>query len=289
MLVGCGTGKTHLHQATSALKSVGTGSGPAEIVVVTYNVQDLYVAGQDRQRRMRLIGQTLVRLDPDVVAIQEAFIKKDREELIAQLGGSRLRERVYFGHGVSGSGLLVLSALPILETSFHQYKNKGKWYKIWQGDYWAGKGAGLVRVSLGKGAGTLDFYNTHMQASYVEPGTFDENAPIRLEQMKELRDFMLNTSHIDNPSILAGDLNSTQGNADYDLLAEDLKLERLLSVATELDHVLAMNKPGWNYDAGPTQTLTTARDPKTGGEEIRLSDHDGYLTRITLTPTTARR
>jgi sphingomyelin phosphodiesterase 2 len=257
----------------------------SEIVVVTWNVQDLYFAGQDRKRRMRLIGQTLADLNPDVVAIQEAFIKKDRDELIAQLGDSRLQNHAYFGHGVSGSGLLILSALPILEISFHQYQNKGKWYKIWEGDYWAGKGAALVRVPLGKNAGVLDFYNTHMQASYVEPDSFDANAPVRLEQMKELRDFVLKTSRPGNPAILAGDFNCKPGSDDYQLLVEGAGLERLLSVDTELDHILAKKKPQWNYQASPTQVLTTARDPKAVGEEIRLSDHDGYLTKITLSRT----
>lgn len=281
MFAGCGTGTTHLHRGeTSRAKS---GRDVADIVVVTYNVQDLYVGGRDRRRRMRLLGSTLATLDPDVVAIQEAFIERDRDELLAQLGDGRLQHHAYFGHGTAGSGLLVLSALPILETAFHRFENRGKWYKLWEGDYWAGKGTALVRISLGEGVGVLDFYNIHAQASYVKQGSFDANAPVRLEQMAELRDFVLRTSRPDNPVILAGDFNCRQGSEDYQFLVEGVKLKRLLTVATEWDHIFAMEKSRWNCQATPTRVLTSAKDPDAENEEVRLSDHDGYLAKITIT------
>ena len=73
-VMGCSSGKTLLvHGAASTTENPNS-----DLVVVTFNVQDLYFVGKDRKRRMELIGHTLETLNPDLVGIQEAFIGKDR-------------------------------------------------------------------------------------------------------------------------------------------------------------------------------------------------------------------
>ena len=274
LVMGCASGKTLLVQGAAST----TGNANSDLVVVTFNVQDLYFAGKDRKRRMELIGHTLETLNPDLVGIQEAFIGKDRAVLQEQLKDSRLQNYACFDYGKVNSGLLILSAFPILETEFHEFTNKGKWYKIWQGDYWAGKGIAMTRLSIL--GGELEFYNTHAQASYHKEGESDEYGDVRMGQMQEIRDFLKNKSNPKNPAIFAGDFNCTAGMKEYNFLVKEAGLQRMLSVATEWDHVFAVRKANWEYTASPTRLLTSAKTEN--GEEIRLSDHDGYMTTITI-------
>ena len=272
--MGCTSGKTLLIQGAAP----NTGNANSDLVVVTCNVQDLYFAGKDRKRRMELIGRTLATLNPDVVGIQEAFIAKDRAVLQEQLKYSRLQNYAYFDYGIVNSGLMILSAFPILETEFHQFTSKGKWYKIWQGDYWAGKGIAMARLAIL--GGELEFYNTHAQASYHKKGERDEYGDVRMGQMQEICDFLKNKSNSINPAIFVGDFNSTTGMKEYNFLVKEADLQRMLTVATEWDHVFAVRKANWEYTASPTRLLTTAKTEN--GEEIRLSDHNGYMTAITI-------
>ena len=106
LVMGCASGKTLLVHGAASI----TGNANSDLVVVTFNVQDLYFAGKDRNRRMELIGQALATLNPDVVGIQEAFIGKDRAVLQKQLKDSRLQNYAYFDYGKVNSGLLILSA-----------------------------------------------------------------------------------------------------------------------------------------------------------------------------------
>ena len=77
LVMGCASGKTLLVQGAAST----TGNANSDLVVVTFNVQDLYFAGKDRKRRMELIGHTLATLTPDVVGIQEAFLGQARSVL----------------------------------------------------------------------------------------------------------------------------------------------------------------------------------------------------------------
>ena len=97
---------------------------------------------------MRAIGKLLADLQPDLVGIQEAFVSADREILVEQLRNTRLKYYKYFPSGLVGSGLWILSAFPIQETHFHRFPKNGKLYKIWHGDWWAGKGIALARKRM---------------------------------------------------------------------------------------------------------------------------------------------
>jgi endonuclease/exonuclease/phosphatase family metal-dependent hydrolase len=274
LAMGCTSRKTLWVQGAASI----TGNTNSDLVVITFNVQDLYFAGKDRKRRMEWIGHTLATLNPDVVGVQEAFIGKDRAVLQKQLIDSRLQNYAFFDYGTVNSGLLILSAFPILETEFHPFTNKGKWYKIWQGDYWAGKGIAMTRLStLG---GELEFYNTHAQASYHKEGERDEYGDVRMGQMREIRDFLKNNSNPENPAIFTGDFNCSDRMPEYNFLVKEANLQRMLTVATEWDHVFAVRKTNWEYTASSTRLITTAKTEN--GEEIRLSDHDGYMTTITI-------
>jgi endonuclease/exonuclease/phosphatase family metal-dependent hydrolase len=249
-----------------------------ELTVVTLNVHDLYLAARDRPLRMRLIGGALAGLEADVVSLQEAFIGADRKILLRQLEGSRLAHHAYFDYGKVGSGLLLLSAHPIVETDFREFTNKGKWYKPWHGDWWAGKGVALARIRLPEG--DIDVYQTHAHAAYNRSGADDEYLSVRLAQHRELIAFIDATTRPADPALALGDFNSAAGSQEYDILLAEGGLQPMLTVPTRFDHVFAKAKPCLRYRSDPTKRIRSAAIE--GGEPIRLSDHDGYVARITI-------
>jgi len=247
--------------------------------VVTFNIQDLPVIAKNHIDRVRAIGETLRGLDPDLVGIQEGFVEKHRKVLLDAVQGSRLVHNRYFPSATIGSGLFVLSAFPIKEAFFHRYTVSGPWYKVYEGDWWAGKGVSLVRVELPSGEGYVDFYNTHMQAKYGDGGY----AAVRLAQMTELLAFVSRSALNSVPAILAGDLNSRPGTEVYEFALNSGQLTRMMSIDTRIDHIFAIRNPKYSFEVLETHPIDR-KIPVPGGE-TRLSDHTGYLSTIRIRPT----
>ncbi len=266
--------ETHISQSR-ALAS-GDTQGPTETLtlrVVTYNIQALWVVGTDRPARMKALAAKLVELDPDIVGLQEVFVKKDRDLLLSCLAGSRLKHFEYFPSGLVGSGLLIASAYPIKEVFFHRYKAAGDWYKLWEGDWWAGKGIALARIELPGGNGWFDFYTTHAQADY---GGNPVNIDVRAMQMAELVDFV-NESHVKNvPGILVGDVNCSIGERDYEIAVKGARLVRTMSVPSKIDHIFCIDSDGYSFEVLDSVEI---RDHN----GVRLSDHNGYVSDIRIT------
>jgi len=249
------------------------------VKVVTFNIQNLPVIARNHVDRMRAIGETLRGLDPDLVGIQEGFVEKHRKVLVDALQGSRLVHNRYFPSATLGSGLFVLSAFPIKEAFFHRYTASGPWYKVYEGDWWAGKGVSLVRVELPSGEGYIDFYNTHMQAKYGDGGY----AAVRLAQMTELLAFISRSTLNSVPAILAGDFNSRPGTEVYEFALDSGQLTRMMSIDTRIDHIFAVRNPKYSFEVLETHPIDR-KIPVSGGE-TRLSDHTGYLSTIRIRPT----
>jgi sphingomyelin phosphodiesterase 2 len=246
-------------------------SAPVTLKLITFNIQALWIVGQNRPARMRALGARLTELDPDIVGFQEVFVKEDRALLIESLGGSRLKHFQYYESGMVGSGLLIASAYPIAEVFFHRYKAAGAWFKVWQGDWWAGKGVALARLKLPDGY--IDFYDTHAQAGYGEP----YHDIVRDRQMAELAAFV-NTSHAPgNPAFLVGDMNCGIGSKEYETATAGAQLVRVMNVDSGVDHLFALDTPAYAFDTAPTLEL----DQHNG---IRLSDHNGYMSTVQITP-----
>ncbi|MCX5772709.1 MAG: endonuclease/exonuclease/phosphatase family protein [Candidatus Hydrogenedentes bacterium] len=243
--------------------------------IVTFNIQDLYVAGRNRISRMKAIGEALCNLDPDIVGIQESFIEKDRQKLLDSIEGSRLVYNQYYKSGTVGCGLLVLSAYPIVETFFHRYEQNGKWYKFYHGDWWAGKGVALARIALPQGL--IDFYDTHAHAAYGST----EYDGVRKFQMRSLARFILDSCLRTVPAVLVGDMNCAPGSIQYNTLVAGAHLQRLMNIDSKIDHIFGA--PSDNYEYQVLETL-----PITGnvpGQTTPLSDHPGYMSTIRVRPT----
>jgi endonuclease/exonuclease/phosphatase family metal-dependent hydrolase len=254
-------------------------AAPLTLKVATFNIQDMYLIGaQPRPERMRAIGAKLIGLDPDIVGFQEAFIEADRQTLIEQLKYSRLQHFQYYSSGLVGSGLLIASAYPIREAYFHRYIASNPWYKLWEGDWWAGKGAGLARIEL-PGGSLLDFYNTHAQAGYGNP-YYDI---VREGQMSEFADFIKSSYLTDTPVFAVGDLNCRVGDPEFEALIYGADMIRLMSIDSRIDHVLGKKSPYYEFEV--IETVAIAEHVRVGEHSFDLSDHNGFMSTIKLVPT----
>ncbi|MEL6525204.1 MAG: endonuclease/exonuclease/phosphatase family protein, partial [Chloroflexota bacterium] len=110
-----------------------------------------------RQARMQAIVAYIEVLKPDVVLFQEAYLAPDRAILMDGLK-SILPHQHYFPSGLVGSGLLTVSAYPIVNTAFQAFSMQGKPEDITRGDYYARKGIALTRLDTPDGI--LDVYGS---------------------------------------------------------------------------------------------------------------------------------
>jgi endonuclease/exonuclease/phosphatase family metal-dependent hydrolase len=247
--------------------------------IVTYNVRDIIIVSNHRPERMRAIGKRLCTLDPDLVGFQESFVEEDRNILINELEkGSRLKYHHYYPSCMFGSGLLISSASPIRETSFHQYEDSNPSYKVWEGDYWAGKGVALARIELPNSNGYIDFFNTHTQAGYGNP----EYKIVRERQMKELVEFMITSRENIAPAFLAGDMNCEPGEDALEILIKDAPLLRIMKIDSGKDHVFAIKNS--NYSIKTLDTIRIDGVIIIDREPIPLSNHSGFMTTVQISP-----
>jgi endonuclease/exonuclease/phosphatase family metal-dependent hydrolase len=274
-------------------------AGPLTLRLVTFNVAAGYLFTGNRPERMRAIAERLRALDPDLVGLQEAFVEADRAVLRAALAGSRLVHDVRFPGATVGNGLWILSAHPIREAFFHRFTGAGRWYRLWEGDWWAGKGVGLARVELPGGV-LVDFFDTHAQAGRGNP----ENEPVRLAQMAELAAFVSEARAGSAPGFVVGDFNTRPGAPDYELAVRAAGLERVMALDSRIDHIFAVRDPRHRFEVldsveirgttrGSRPEHFVSRPPRLGeiwrmlfGEPgpTRLSDHPGYMTTLRVHP-----
>jgi endonuclease/exonuclease/phosphatase family metal-dependent hydrolase len=264
---------------------------------VTFNIADGYLFTTNRPERMRAIGTLLTKLDPDIVGIQESFVEKDRQILLNALAQSRLRYHADYPAATVGNGLLTLSAYPIVETVFHRFQNNNSWYKLHQGDWWAGKGVGLARIRLPSGS-RIDFYNLHAQAERDDAA----NSEVRYLQMEELAAFVNNTKTSTNPAFVAGDFNTRMDQPDLQRAVKGARLRAAVTLNSGIDAIFAVDTPGYSVKAVETLPITgettgsaaaifLARAPTPKelwrmhfgpGEVTPLSDHSGFMSTVQI-------
>lgn len=175
------------------------------------------------------------------MALQEVWVHSDYTKLCSDVA-SALPYSFYYRSGQVGSGLAVFSRFPIKETAFVPFTTVGAIDRIWQGDWFAGKGIGMARVHvfcdlqstnsnstitnrklISTTNGTfVDIYVTHTHAQY---GSLKYTAH-RLVQLDELAHFIrINSSNAGIPAIVAGDLNTEIDELPYRLMLEQLSLQ----------------------------------------------------------------
>lgn len=198
------------------------------IRVATLNVWALPTPlAEQVSARMDAIAALLPALELDAISFQEVWTPSARDVLIA--GGNRANLRHVWHNDASfgGSGLLVLSRLPIEQVRFERYALRGLPEKISQGDFYGGKG--FAQVRLGTPAGAITLVNTHLQARYSKTVPH-EYRTLRTGQIVQLA---LATREVRGPVIVVGDFNLRDHDESYRVLTG---LTGLRDVAAELNH-----------------------------------------------------
>lgn len=185
------------------------------ITVLSYNIKGLPEILGPSHDRFREIGKILKQrrlagTQPDVVLLQEAFVKRV-SELNDEAGyafvakGPDSRDAAYDGQirdVYLNSGLLILSDHPIIATDKTSF---GDICRSW--DCKANKGVQLAVIKHRVTGREFAVYNTHLQAS-------KENSDIRMKQMNVMAKFI--ESHgLQMPTFFIGDFNSNPQRPCY--------------------------------------------------------------------------
>jgi endonuclease/exonuclease/phosphatase family metal-dependent hydrolase len=164
------------------------------------------------EQRIRAIGERLGRLEADVVAFQEVWTRAALDLLVAAGRRSGLEHVWYHRAGPTGSGLLVLSRLPIAKARFEVYRVRGRAERVWHGDHLAGKGFG--ELLLETSAGPLAFVDTHLHAQYAPDGADD----YRWHRMAQLVQLAAGVAGQRAPLVAAGDFNLREDQPHHGVL-----------------------------------------------------------------------
>jgi endonuclease/exonuclease/phosphatase family metal-dependent hydrolase len=175
--------------------------------------------------RMAAIGRRIRELDADVVSLQEVWTPGAREALIAAGLAAGMRHSWHNEASLGGSGLLVLSRLPIDSSRFERYSLRGLPEEI-GGDFYGGKG--FVRVLIETPDGPIALLNTHLHARYAKR-VRHEYRGLRTGQIVQLA---IGTLELEIPVIATGDFNFNEHDSGHRVLTG---LTGLRDVAAESD------------------------------------------------------
>ncbi|MBW1685013.1 MAG: endonuclease/exonuclease/phosphatase family protein, partial [Deltaproteobacteria bacterium] len=197
-----------------------------QVRVATLNVWALPEPfGHQVRRRMRAIGAKLSGLDLDAIAFQEVWTGEARGILLRAGRKAGLPHAWYNDTALGGSGLLVLSRLPIEAVHFERFVLPGRPQRVDHPDYYGGKG--FTRVRLATAAGPVIFVDTHLHARYGGDVAHEYLA----YRIGEVVQMALRLAVVREPLIAAGDFNFREGDPEYRVLQG---LTRLRDVAAEL-------------------------------------------------------
>ena len=203
------------------------GEGAMRVRVATLNVWALPEPFSERLTgRMKAIGSRMAELDLDVMAFQEVWTPEARRLLRKAGYRAGLDHAWYKDSFLGGSGLLVLSRLPIEAKSFDRFMLRGYPERIDHADYYGGKG--FVRIRVKTDQGPLTFIDTHLHARYRQ----DVSHEYRGHRAGQVVQLGMASHETRDPIIAVGDFNFDEDQPEYTVLTG---LSRLRDVAADLD------------------------------------------------------
>ena len=132
-----------------------------KLKVATFNIWGL-LTSKDRSERVSAISRYFTK-NPrglDILCLQEVWMADDYRTIRAALS-LEFPHAHYFKSGVVGSGLAIFSKYPIAEAWWKGFTLTGKAHRIFDGDWFAGKGIGAVKIQHPV-VGPIDVFNTHV-------------------------------------------------------------------------------------------------------------------------------
>ncbi len=231
--------------------------------------------------RMDAIAGHLPSLAVDVVAFQEVWTHSARETLMRAGERSGLVHAWHNEATVGGSGLLVLSRLPIRRARFERFAIRVLPQHIRHIDYFGGKG--FVSLQFAAGPHSFTLIDTHLNARYGN----DVEHEYRAHRTGQVVELAVEARQSADPLIAVGDFNFQEGDPEYATL---VGLTGMRDVAARLDRRQPTISPDNAY-RGPGKgdrrvDLIFYRDGLRGrtiprtvervfDEPLRLGDGDG--------------
>lgn len=197
------------------------------IRVATLNVWGLPEPFSERlSGRLKAIGERIAALDVDVVAFQEVWTSGARRRLRRAGRGAGLVHAWSRHSSINGSGLLVLSRLPIESHRFDRFSLRGYPERVDHADYYGGKGFAQIRLRTDEGPITI--INTHLHARHSS----DIAHAYRGHRTGQIVELGIASLAIRDPIITMGDFNFREDTPEYAVLTG---LTGMRDVAAELD------------------------------------------------------
>ena len=189
---------------------------PAPLRVGTVNMWGIAYVSTHMDERFAALAARLNASDLDVVGLQEVWAAGPRTAL-REAVAARFPYQADFQGDRGASGLLILSRFPIVERHYTAFPVNGKPWKPWHGDWYGGKGVGIVRLE--RAGDSVWFATTHLHARYSTrpPGgdeMDDEYAFDRWHQVHLVRRWVAEYAG-DDPAIVVGDFNFTRRSLYY--------------------------------------------------------------------------
>ena len=259
--------------------------------VLSWNLHGLaWPLSKDLAGRMDRVSAKVRVLSPDVVLLQEVWLRSQVERLTTALGPDWKPICIKRRSGGPSGGLLAFIRTTkgwrtVSVPEFHHFAASAPVWKIWEGDGLGGKG--VLSVVLECGEQRICAINTHLQSQY----SGSNYAEIREAQLIELRKVVSNF-HASVPAIVAGDFNTDAGESLYslvgalgtDLTAETRELSNVGTTANPrdghpewIDYIVAANSHAWSVSATLELIANQSAD-------VPYSDHSGLFCTIRLTP-----
>jgi endonuclease/exonuclease/phosphatase family metal-dependent hydrolase len=265
--------------------------------VATLNVWAVPLFSAKIGTRMREIGRRLAALELDAIAFQEVWTGAARARLIEAGRSAGLVNAWHRKRVVIGSGLLVLSRLPIQDVDFDRFAQRAR--ASAKDELLGGKG--FARVTLRTPAGPLALVDTHLHAGMVaegEPG-------VRAHRTAQLVQLAGEMRALAEPVLVVGDLNFEESDPEHAVLRG---LTGLRDLAAETDRRAPTALRENPYRAGQSKgdrriDYVLARDGERiavrpisaervfdeafsiGGDAAACSDHAGVLAELELSAT----
>jgi endonuclease/exonuclease/phosphatase family metal-dependent hydrolase len=195
--------------------------------VATLNVWALPEPFSERLTgRMKAIGARMAELDLDVMAFQEVWTSEAHRRLRDAGRRVGMVHKWHNHSSLGGSGLLVLSRLPIEARRFDRFTLRGLPERVDHADYYGGKGFVQLRVQTDHGPFT--FIDTHLHARYRR----DVSHGYRWHRAGQIVQLGMAAHETRDPIIAVGDFNFDEQQPEYAILTG---LTGLRDVAAELD------------------------------------------------------
>ena len=251
--------------------------------VVSWNVFLRPGILRDKQvKRVDSIAASLLKIDADVIVLQEVFHKRSRRKLIQALSNSypfhsEIGKKTFWG---VPSGNCIFSKDSIRSEQFVYFN------RAMNADKLAKKGA--IAVEIDHSGKSFTIYGTHLQA-----GGGSEGAHIRASQLDQLG-AMADQSNQEATSLFAGDFNIRHGDSLFSYIINTLKVtifnpvNQKLGTANFDDHTLtdASGTPKWidfiflASRNGVEYRSSHIEEPRCYFENkrARISDHNPIIT-----------